>query len=230
MCRVSSPRASGCRRAPIADPDLVPQRSRSTLGLRRAAATSDRGRLRPTSHERALLVLDNFEQVLPAARVVGELLRGAARLTALVTSRAPLSVSGEQEFPVPPLALPDRESAVRLVGADAVRVGRAVHRAGGRNEADFSVTNENAPAIAEICVRLDGLPLAIELAAARMRFLSPQRSSPARRELACWRGGARDLPERHRTLRAAIGWSYELLEEPDRSLIGYLSVFAAAPG
>lgn len=214
--------------APIADPALVPATIAQYLGLpERGGADPMQALLSYLADREILLVADNFEQVLPAAHVIGELLRGAARLTALVTSRAPLSVSGEQEFPVPPLGLPDPEhlpselSALTQYESVALFIERAA-----AVKANFSVTNENAPAIAEICVRLDGLPLAIELAAARIRILSPQAIlERLGKSLDLLGGGARDLPDRQRTLRGAIGWSYEILEEPDRSLFGYLSVF-----
>jgi predicted ATPase/class 3 adenylate cyclase len=179
------------------------------------------------SERRLLLVLDNFEQVLGAAPAVTELLAAAPGLKVLATSRAPLELYGEHEFPVPPLALPDLEhppSLERLTQYEAV--GLFVERARAVKP-DFKVTNESAPAVAEICVRLDGLPLAIELAAARIKMLPPkamlQRLSSRLKLLT---GGARDLPERQRTLRAAIEWSFALLDEGERLLFGRLAVFS----
>ena len=175
---------------------------------------------------RTLLVLDNFEQLLPAAPAIGELLRGTDGLRVIVTSRAVLRISGEQELPVPPLGLPDARAvhgAASLSQYDAVRlfIERAVAA-----RPDFAVTNENAPAVAEITARLDGLPLAIELAAARLRLLSPQAILARLGDrLALLSGGARDLPARQQTLRAAIAWSYDLLDAPDRELFGRLGVF-----
>ncbi len=214
--------------APIADPALVPATIAQYVGLaERGGADPMQALLGHLADRQILLVVDNFEQVLPAAHLIGELLRGAAGLTALVTSRATLSVSGEQEFPVPPLALPDPRhlpaelSALTQYESVALFIERAV-----AVKANFAVTNQNAPAIAEICVRLDGLPLAIELAAARIRILSTQAIlERLGKSLDLLGGGARDLPDRQRTLRGAIGWSYELLEERDRSLFGYLSAF-----
>ena len=171
--------------------------------------------------------MDNFEQVLEAAPLLEELQAAAPRLKVLATSRAALRLYGEREFPVPPLALPDPAyppPPERLTQYEAVRLfverARAV-------KPDFSVTNENAPAVAEICVRLDGLPLAIELAAARIRLLPP-RAMLARlgSRLKLLTGGARNLPERQRTLRGAIEWSYELLTPEERTLFARLSVFA----
>jgi len=173
-----------------------------------------------------LLVLDNFEQVLDAAADVSELLTRSPSITILVSSRSPLRVYGEREYPVPPLGLPDTEhlpeaSALSQYGSVALFVERAMAVSPA-----FEVTAANAPAIAEICVRLDGLPLAIELAAARVRALSPQAIlSRLGHRLTLLSGGARDLPERQQTLRGAIDWSYDLLDEMDRRIFSRLSVF-----
>jgi predicted ATPase len=179
------------------------------------------------SERRLLLVLDNFEQVLGAAPTVTELLAGAPGLKVLATSRAPLGLYGEHEFPVPPLTLPDLKrptSLERLTQYEAV--GLFLERARAVKP-DFSITNESAPAVAEICVRLDGLPLAIELAAARIKMLPPkamlQRLSSRLKLLT---GGARDLPERQRTLRGAIEWSHALLDEGEQVLFARLAVFS----
>jgi predicted ATPase/Tfp pilus assembly protein PilF len=176
---------------------------------------------------RLLLLLDNFEQVLGAAPAVTEMLAGAPGLKVLATSRAPLGLYGEHEFPVPPLTLPDLKRPPpleRLRQYEAV--GLFVERAQAVKP-DFKVTNESAPAVAEICVRLDGLPLAIELAAARIKMLPPramlQRLSSRLKLLT---GGARDLPERQRTLRATIEWSFALLDEGEQLLFARLAVFS----
>jgi predicted ATPase/class 3 adenylate cyclase len=227
---------------PVRDPELVAPTIARVLG---AASSSTRTPIdllaELIGETRQLIVLDNFEQVIAGAPVVAELLRRCANVTVLVTSRAPLRVSGEQEFPVPglptppdvsqlseierlnlPLALrePDAASlsqyeAVRLFIARAVAVRPA-----------FAVTNANAPAVAQICARLHGMPLAIELAAARIKLLSPEQIL-ARLEdhLALLTAGSRDLPERQQTLRGAIAWSYDLLEEGPRRLVDRLSVF-----
>ena len=176
---------------------------------------------------RLLLVLDNFERVWGAAPAVTEMLAGAPGLKVLATSRAPLGLYGEHEFPVPPLTMPDLErppTLERLTQYEAV--GLFVERARAIKP-DFSITNESAPAVAEICVRLDGLPLAIELAAARIRMLPPK-ALLARlgNRLKLLTGGARDLPERQRTLRGAIEWSHDLLEEGEKALFARLSVFS----
>jgi predicted ATPase len=158
-----------------------------------------------------LLLLDNFEQVTAAAPMVGELLRDCSQLKLLVTSREALHLRGEHIHPVPPLALPDlkRPSVEQLTQYEAVQlfIERVLPV-----KPDFEVTNENAPAIAEICYRLDGLPLAIELAAARIRLFSPQALlGRVGSRLKLLRGGARDLPLRQQTLRDTVDWSYELL-------------------
>ena len=173
-----------------------------------------------------LLLLDNFEQVIDAAPTLGRLLSEAPGLRLLVTSRESLRIAGEQEYPVEPLSAPDpsvRLDPARLSEFPAVALflERALTA-----RFDFAVTNENAPAVAEICARLDGLPLAIELAAARIRLLSPQALLVRLDErLKLLTGGARGAPERQQTLRAAIDWSYRLLSEPEQRLFARLSVF-----
>ncbi|MET0488720.1 MAG: adenylate/guanylate cyclase domain-containing protein, partial [Acidimicrobiales bacterium] len=180
--------------------------------------------------QRTLLVLDNFEQVLEAAPVVNQLLQDCAHLTLLVTSREALRVRGEQVFPVPPLALlrtDDGEiSLERLARTDAVQLfverARAV-------QPDFRLTEGNARAVAELCHGLDGLPLAIELATARLGLLSPDalvERIGSRLELL--KGGPRDLPARQRTLWATIDWSYALLDPREQWLFGLFSVFSGA--
>jgi predicted ATPase/DNA-binding SARP family transcriptional activator/Tfp pilus assembly protein PilF len=212
----------------IRDPELVPSAIAASLGLKESAEQPLIDTLEGyLHHKRLLLILDNFEQVLEGTPFVRGLVGTCPGLKVLVTSRTPLRLYGEQEYAVPPLTVPDpsslpplevlaRYGAVRLF----VERARAV-------KADFSVSEENAWAVAEICARLDGLPLAIELAAARARLLTPQtmlaRLSDRLRLL---RGGPRDLPARQRTLRSTIDWSYELLEEEDKILFGRLSVFA----
>ncbi|HEV8636796.1 MAG TPA: tetratricopeptide repeat protein, partial [Chloroflexota bacterium] len=173
-----------------------------------------------------LLVLDNFEHVLGAAPRVVELLEACPRLTALVTSRAALRVRGEHELPVAPLPLPD---AGGLVDAARASASAAVALFADRTrevQPGFAVTEENAAAVAEICRRLDGLPLAIELAAARGRLLPPA-ALLARLEprLPLLTGGARDLPARQQTLRRAIDWSHDLLEPAEQALFRRLAVF-----
>jgi len=173
-----------------------------------------------------LLLIDNFEHVLPAAMSLPELLAVAPRLKILVTSRAALQLIGEREFPVPTLALPDDVTSApldQLLATPAVAL--FIQRAQAVRP-DFQATTETAPIIAEICRQLDGLPLAIELAAARTKLLSPvtllQRLE---RRLPLLSGGPRDLPLRHQTLRATIDWSYQLLEPSAKQLLQHLAVF-----
>ncbi len=214
--------------ATLTDPELVPSTIAGPLGVKESAEQPLTEGLKGYLREKELLlVLDNFEQVLEGAPLLGELVAACQRLKVLATSRIALRLYGEQEYPVPPLALPDPRvlpPVEVLTQYEAVRLfverARAV-------KADFSVTNENAPAIAEICARLDGLPLAIELAAARIRILPPQKMlERLSNRLKLLKGGARDLPTRQQTLRGAIDWSHDLLEEDEKTLFGRLSVFS----
>ena len=216
--------------ASLRDPGLIPSVIVQTLGIREAGGRSPleilKENLQDSSRPPALLVLDNFEQLIQAAPIVAELLAMGLNLKILVTSRAALHVYGEREFPVPPLALPDSRSVPRVevlsqYPAVALFVQRAVAA-----KPDFELNRENASAVIEICTRLDGLPLAIELAAARVKVLSPSsmRARLASR-LQLLTGGARDLPERQQTLRAAMDWSYDLLSAAEQKLFRRLSVF-----
>jgi predicted ATPase/class 3 adenylate cyclase len=211
----------------IGQPELVAPTIAHELGL------PDRGGQQPMARlleylgdRRVLLVLDNFEQVPAAAPSIAELLAGAPRVTVLATSRSPLHVYGEQEYPVPPLDVPDPR---HLPPTESVTQYESVALFIERARAavpTFAVTNENAPAVAEICYRLDGLPLAIELAAARIKLLTPQAMlQRLGQRLAFLAGGARDLPARQQTLRGAIEWSYDLLDEGDRRLFAAFSTF-----
>jgi predicted ATPase/class 3 adenylate cyclase len=228
---------------PIRDPQLVAPRIASAIGVTesigRPVADSLADWLRD---KKVLLVLDNFEQVVAAAPIVADLLRGSDGLKAVVTSRATLRVSGEQEYEVPGLPAPpdrshlsgmerlsmsgeDRTLDVESLGQYAsVRlfIERAVAVRPG-----FMVTNENAPAVAAISARLHGMPLAIELAAARIKLLSPdQILARLEHQLDLLAAGSRDLPERQQTLRAAIAWSYDILDDGAKRLLDRLSVFA----
>jgi predicted ATPase/class 3 adenylate cyclase len=214
--------------APITEPHLVASAIASALRTGEQGPRSVIETLQiELRHRTALLVLDNFEQVIEAASTVATLLSAAPGVRFLVTSRGPLRIRGEQEFPVPPLALPD--PAQLPSGDDLTRseaVALFVERAAAIDP-HFALTQENAPAVAEICRRLDGLPLAIELAASRLRLLSPtamlERLDQA---LPLLVGGARDVPDRQRTLRGAIAWSYDLLAPAVASLFRRLCVFA----
>ena len=208
-------------------PEAVPSAIARTLGIPDDGDLPLIERLANVLRDReTLLILDNFEQVLPAALFVLELLRAAPRVTTLVTSRAALRVRGEQEFPVAPLMCPastEGEAAETLLQFPALAL--FVQRA-QEVRPDFALTQPNAAAVAEICRRLDGLPLGLELAAARIRVLSPEAIlSRLGQRLALLTGGPRDVPDRQQTLRATIAWSYELLDEHERSLFRHLAVF-----
>jgi len=213
--------------APIRDPNLVISAIATTLGLREAGGQSVLETVQAYLHDKQLLLLlDNFEHVLPAAGVVAALLREAAHLRVLVTSRAPLHLQGEREYPVPPLELPNPR---RLPPLDRLQQYEAIKlfiQAAQAVRPDFQVTNANAPAVAEICARLDGLPLAIELAAARSKLLPPEALlARLQSRLRLLTGGARDLAARHQTLRSTIDWSHELLPAHEQRLFARLAVF-----
>src|SRR6266516_3815154 len=214
--------------APISDPDLVIPTIAQTLGLWEAGERSLLEQLQVFLRERqVLLLLDNFEQVVRAAMHVANLLTICSHLKVLVTSREVLHVRAEREFPVPTLSLPDPKRLPDLVTLSQYEaVALFISRAQAARP-EFQVTNANAPAVAEICARLDGLPLAIELAAARIKLLPPQ-ALLARldQRLALLTGGARDMPVRQQTLRNTIAWSYHLLEAQEQRLFRQLSVFA----
>ncbi len=213
--------------AAVTDPVLVPSAIAEALGVKEAGRRSAlETLLEHLRDRRMLLILDNFEQIVVAAPTVGELLRASPALKTIVTSRAILHVYGEQELPVPPLGLPPIEylpPPERLSQFEAVKL--FIERAMAVRP-DFAVTNENAPAVAQICARLDGLPLAIELAAARIRLLTPQAIlSRLEHRLSLLASGMRDLPARQQTLRGAIDWSHDLLDAPGRRLFARASVF-----
>jgi predicted ATPase/DNA-binding XRE family transcriptional regulator len=178
-----------------------------------------------------LLVLDTFEQVVGAAVAVAELLTGCPELTVLVTSRVPLRVAGEHHFSVGPLAVPDARPAIEAaVAADAPAVRLFVVRARAVDPS-FMLWDDNAVDVAAICRRLDGVPLAIELAAARIAHLPPALLRPRlERRLSLLTGGARDAPPRQRTLRDTIAWSYDLLAANEQALFRHLGVFAGGFG
>ena len=215
--------------AAVAEPDLVPATIARTLGVGDVSgAAPGRWLVAALRDAQRLLVLDNFEQVLEAAPFVSDLLRRCPRLKIVVTSREALRVSGEQEYRVAPLALPDPDAlppVERLGEYGAVRlfVERGQAAAPG-----FRLTTENVRAVAETCVRLEGLPLALELAAARLKVLPPEgiNAHLERGRFALLSGGTRDAPERHRSLRAAISWSYGLLGRHEQALFRRLAVFA----
>ena len=212
--------------AAVQDPELVPSSIAGALGLLSPSQPPlERIREHLGSRE-TLLVLDNLEQVLEAAPVVSDLLRIAPGLTVIASSRAPLRVAGEQEFPVPPLALPPLGTTDPAVVAGS-EAGRLFAERAAAVRPGFRITGENAAAVAEIVRRLDGLPLAIELAAARIRLLSPQAMAQRLDDrLGLLSAGARDATPRQRTLRGAIDWSYDLLDTEERRLFARLGIFA----
>jgi predicted ATPase/DNA-binding CsgD family transcriptional regulator len=213
--------------APIRDPSLVAATVSQAVGVRMAGPRTPAAGLRVALRaKQLLLVLDNFEQVLPAGLLVAELLAECPRLKVLVTSRTVLHLSGERTFPVAPLAFSPASTAAPLIDlAESAAVRLFVERAQAA-KADFALTPANAAAVAAICARVDGLPLAIELAAAQVRTLPP-RALLARlgSRLPLLSGGGRDQPDRLRTMRDAIAWSYDLLSPAEQALFCRLAIF-----
>lgn len=218
--------------APIRDPDQAFEVVVRAIGVQGSGDPGPLELLKETlAAKHMLLLLDNFEQVIEAAHGVADLLQRCPKLNVLATSREALRVRGEHIFPVPPMSLPPnisaRVSAETVAESEAVRlfVERAAAASG-----TFALTDDNAAAVAEICTRLDGLPLAIELAAARVRLFSAHDLlDRLRSTLQVVGGGARDLPERHQTIRRTIEWSYELLDTGERDVFRVLSVFSTTP-
>ncbi|MGB2938672.1 MAG: adenylate/guanylate cyclase domain-containing protein [Candidatus Dormiibacterota bacterium] len=215
--------------APVSDPALVPSTVLQAMGIHEADRRPPQDQLIDHLKEReVLLILDNFEQLLPAAPYVGEVLKASPSSKAVATSRAALRVYGEQEYPIPPLPVPGPETAAsvpleELAQYEGIKlfIERAVAM-----KPNFTLTTENAAAVAGIASLVDGLPLAIELAAARIKLLPPKAMLERLRDrLGDLGGGARDLPERQQTIRGAIAWSYDLLDEPTRRLFARFSVF-----
>jgi non-specific serine/threonine protein kinase len=212
--------------SPLRDPSLVLPTVADVLGVRDGSSPTQRLLQDALQEAELLLVLDNFEQVIAAAPHIGELIGSCPKLQVLATSRAALNLSWERLFPVPPLKLPEVGRPLEsIVQAPAVALfveqARAVRP-------DFALTSANAAAAAQLVRKLDGLPLAIELAAARTRMLPPDTilSQLQQRPLRVLTGGARDAPERHRTLREAIDWSYNLLSPEEQVVFRRLGVFA----
>ena len=213
--------------ATITDSEQVVLAMLQTLSISESSGQTPLEQFKTSLKEKQLLLLvDNFEQVIEAATVLADLLTACPKLKMLVTSRMALRLQAEHEFAVPPLRLPRSKRLPDLLilsqyEAVALFIQRAL-----AVKPDFQVTNANAPAVAAICARLDGLPLAIELAAARVKHFSPQ-TLLARLEqgLSVLSGGARDLPARQQTLRGAIAWSYDLLSSEEQRLFRHLAVF-----
>jgi len=213
--------------APIADVDLVLPALAQALGVRetpgRSLLKTLAGVLRA---KHLLLVLDNFEQVLPAGPHLAQILGTCPRLSVLVTSRALLRLQGEQAFAVPPLTLPGRQQGGLVEDLTRYEAVRLFLERAQAVKPEFTLSEQNAPAVVEICQRLDGLPLAIELAAARVRLFPPRTLlAQLQQRLPMLTGGARDLPARQRTLRDAIAWSYDLLQPGEQLLFRRLGVF-----
>jgi predicted ATPase/DNA-binding SARP family transcriptional activator len=213
--------------APLTGGEFLPAALAAALDLD-VEETSERGIVRAVatalSGRQLLVVLDNFEHLVARADLVSEMLDAAAGLTLLVTSRVPLRIRREHVYPVGPLALPLGSSIEEIRAAASVRLFEA--RARGV-QPGFAVTASNGATVASICLRLDGLPLALELAAGRVRLLDlPELLSRLERRLATLVGGARDLPERQQTLRATLDWSYQLLSEDARRLFARVSLLA----
>jgi non-specific serine/threonine protein kinase len=211
----------------VRDPALVPSAIAQAFALHESGEQSLVDSLQRHLRQRSvLLVLDNFEQLMPAGSVVAQLLQAAPAVQLLVTSRAPLHLRGEQEFPVPPLPFPDPNDLPDSdLASQFAAVALFIQRATAARP-DFETTSVNAPIVAELCARLDGLPLAIELAAARTKLLAPH-ALLARlgSRLAVLTGGGRDRPPRHQTLRATMDWSYDLLDTEAQLLFARFAVF-----
>jgi predicted ATPase/class 3 adenylate cyclase len=214
--------------APVVDPSLVPSEVARNLGLRATGLRPIGDVLRDHLRDaEMLLILDNFEQVLDAAPFVADLLAAAPRVKILATSRAALRVTGEQECPVPPMAVADPKRLPPLETLGHYEAIELFLQSARAIKPDLMLTDENAGAIAEICWRLEGLPLAVELAAARVRLLSPQQiSERLDQSLTLLKGGGRDRPTRQQTLRDAIAWSYDLLAPESQALFQKLGVFS----
>jgi predicted ATPase/DNA-binding CsgD family transcriptional regulator len=213
--------------APITEPTLVTSAIADALDVHEVSGTPLLSTLQAHLRDRApLLLLDNFEHLVTAAPVVADLLTASTHLKVLVTSRAPLRLRGEYEFAVPPLRLAATDAppgSEQLLAAEAVRLFEARAQAVAT---DFAVTRQNLEVVLDICRRLDALPLAIELAAARIKVLPPEALlAHLQRRLSILTGGARDAPVRHHTLRGTIAWSYDLLDQFQQQLFRRLTVF-----
>ncbi len=213
--------------APISDPALVIPTIAQTLDVKEITDQPLLGLLSAFLREkRLLLMLDNFEQVISAASEVADLLAACPKLKVMVTSREVLHMRGEQEFAVPPLAIPDPEYVSDLVVLSQYEAVALFLQRAQATKPDFQLTPANARAIAEICTHLEGLPLAIELAAARIKLLPPEALlARLSQRLQVLTGVTRDVPARHQTLRNTIAWSYHLLEATEQRLFQSLSVF-----
>jgi predicted ATPase/DNA-binding SARP family transcriptional activator len=231
--------------APISDPTLVIPTIAQTLDIREAVGRPLLDQLKDYLHDKhMLLLLDNFEQIVDAAPQIADLLTACSHLTVLTTSREVLHIYGEHMFPVAPLALPPRIQATAIGAIVETRMRKRASRVASKEELtqydavrlfieraqafkpDFSFTNANAAVVAEICQRLDGLPLAIELAAARVKLFAPEALlRHLSRRLPELIDGPHDLPARQQTMRRTIAWSYDLLNDTEQTLFRRLGVF-----
>jgi predicted ATPase/class 3 adenylate cyclase len=214
--------------AAIDDPRLIPSSIADAVGARSEGVRPVKETITDHLREReVLLVLDNFEQLIPGAPLVAELLDTSPRLRVLVTSREPLHLTGEQEFPVLPLGLPETVEGIDPDALDRSEAAVLFVQRAHAVDPHFRITDANATAVAELCRRLDGLPLAIELAASRVKLLPPQAILERLEDrVEVLAGRSVDIPARQRTLREAIGWSYDLLDDAERALFRRLSAFA----
>ncbi|HEV2127344.1 MAG TPA: tetratricopeptide repeat protein, partial [Thermomicrobiales bacterium] len=214
--------------APITNPGLVASSVAQVLGVRELGEDPPVVRLEMFLRDKhLLLLLDNFEHVVEAAPLAADLLAACPDLKILTTSRVRLRLSGEREYPVPPLALPAAGHSLNREGVSESEAVRLFTERAQAVKPDFALIDENADAVAEICHRLDGLPLAIELAAARVKVLHPTALlSRLEKRLPLLSGGGRDLPARQHTMRDTISWSYDLLSPDEQALFRRLSVFA----
>jgi predicted ATPase/DNA-binding CsgD family transcriptional regulator len=213
--------------ASIREPELVASTLAQALGVPEVGERTPAEGLQATlQHSELLLILDNFEHVVEAAPLLSDLLASCPRLKILVTSRTTLRLSDERDYPIPPLALPDLAHVPPLTDLALIEGITLFSQRASAVNPDFTLTDANAADVAEICVRLDGLPLAIELAAARIRFLSPAAlRTRLTNRLLLLTGGARDQPSRLRTMRDAIAWSHDLLTPDQQALFRRLGVF-----
>jgi len=212
--------------AAIREPTLVPATTAHTIGLREGGGRPPLEKLKDyLADQNLLLLFDNFEQIVEAAPVVAELLASAPGLKVLVTSRIPLQLRGEHEYPVSPLGLPPGacRSQAEVLGYDSVALFRQQAQS---IQPRFEINDENCTAVVEICRRLDGLPLAIEIAAARIKLLPPQALlKRLDHSLKLLVGSAKDIPDRQQTLRRTIDWSYELLDPEVQTIFTRLGIF-----
>jgi predicted ATPase len=215
--------------ASITNHDLVASTIAKALGIKETGTEPIIEILKDNLRDKKmLLVLDNFEQVTESAPIIGELISDSINLKILVTSRVRLYLRLEREYILSPLELPSDKKLSATELSEYPAIALFIERAKAA-KSSFELTEENAHILAEICRKLDGLPLAIELAAVRVKILSPQAILiRLTNRLKLLTGGARDLPERQKTIRAAIAWSYDLLKEEEKNLLNRLAIFAGS--